>query len=829
MVDSIEARFTSFSKGKLAMDDKDVEEAMKVFDKSKHLFLTNASPLGSGRIRKRITTSSFFLLFCFKRLSQNDVICDKVFGRWEWDSNAKFSPSGFKIMIGWDQNYVRVMVIHSSNQSMFCLIEDVSTTFKVSCTFVNANNDGKERRELWKDLENQYLFANGDPWCIMGDFNVTLKLDEHSEGMSCSSADMSEFQECIGRLEMEDINKTVSDHSPAVMIMPKSLNKRNRAFRFSNYLSDKKQFIPAVKKGWDKRIKGFKMYVLIQQLKSLKKVLKSMSWKKGNLTERVVALKEELKLIQIKSIENVQDVDIRKIATDKLREYNEAVNDEVKLLYELAKHKSIIGNICDENGIRYSGGEVPKKFVTHFKNFLGVSREIESITNAQELFTQKVINNEGIDLCKDVTTQEIDKALKSIDDNKAPEDQETLEGKRHQGIPTGNGRSLGGRMLFQKRKRVLTDKDQEAVKECYKEGTAGKERPQADARIDAEVEEMLDGTPRKKSRTARDDVKMEGNKNKRRNSRNFCGGTTQREETRLIMLLVNNESILVNLVLVDCAKTCACNDFTVVSEPKKGKDTKEYLLGTEEVSVEECCFKKGKRVLTDKDQEAVKEVYKEYIGMVKIYYEEAKRSRHGEPEDVAVNCRGTAGKERPQADARIDAEVEEMLDGTPRKKGLQEMMSKWKAIRTREEILGISVEERHKGKKHACGIRAKGSKPGKNKSRAKDKDQEAVKECYKEYIGMVKIYYEEAKRSRHGEPGDVAVNCRGTAGKERPQADARIDAEVEEMLDETPRKRSKTEKEDVNMEDVNSGGNYEATIHEKEAGTSSSDDFIIIT
>ncbi|GKB35219.1 leucine-rich repeat-containing protein [Tanacetum coccineum] len=131
---------------------------------------------------------------------------------------------------------------------------------------------------------------------------------------------------------------------------------------------------------------------------------------------------------------------------------------------------------------------------------------------------------------------------------------------------------------------------------------------------------------------------------------------------------INNESILVNLVLVDCAKTCACNDSTVASEPKKGKDTKEYLLGTEEVSVEECCFKKGKRVLTDKDQEAVKECYKEYIGMVKIYYEEAKRSRHGEPGDVAVNCRGTAGKERPQADARIDAEVEEMLDGTPRKK-----------------------------------------------------------------------------------------------------------------------------------------------------------------
>lgn len=32
------------------MDDKDLEEAMKLFDKSKHLFLTNASSLGSGTV-----------------------------------------------------------------------------------------------------------------------------------------------------------------------------------------------------------------------------------------------------------------------------------------------------------------------------------------------------------------------------------------------------------------------------------------------------------------------------------------------------------------------------------------------------------------------------------------------------------------------------------------------------------------------------------------------------------------------------------------------------------------------------------------------------------
>ena len=36
-------------------------------------------------------------------------------------------------------------------------------------------------------------------------------------------------------------------------------------------------------------------------------------------------------------------------------------------------------------------------------------------------------------------------------------------------------------------------------------------------------------------------------------------------------------------------------------------------------------------------------------------------------------------------------------------------------------------------------------------------DEEAVKECYKEYIGMVKICYEEAQRSKQGKPKEEVV------------------------------------------------------------------------
>ncbi|GKC56562.1 RNA-directed DNA polymerase, eukaryota, reverse transcriptase zinc-binding domain protein [Tanacetum coccineum] len=220
------------------------------------------------------------------------------------------------------------------------------------------------------------------------------------------------------------------------------LEKKNRAFRFSNYLTDKREFISVVKKGWERRIEGCKMYILMQKIKNLKKDLKKLSWKNGNVSERVVCLKEELKLIQSQFINNVHDADIRKKVAAKLSEYNEAVDNEIKLIYQLAKvewlqegdkntayfhqvikerkHKSFIGDICDEHGIRHSGNEVPQQFVTHFKNFLGISRESDDINNAQELFTQKVLNNEGVNLCKDVTIQEIEEALKSIDDNKAP-------------------------------------------------------------------------------------------------------------------------------------------------------------------------------------------------------------------------------------------------------------------------------------------------------------------------------------------------------------------------------------------------------------------------
>nr|XP_043606150.1 retinoblastoma-related protein isoform X2 [Erigeron canadensis] len=73
---TFEARFQDFCKGRLMMDDKALDEAMKLFEKSKHLFLTNTSTLGSGTPEEAEHYWFAFLLFSLKRLSHKDAAED---------------------------------------------------------------------------------------------------------------------------------------------------------------------------------------------------------------------------------------------------------------------------------------------------------------------------------------------------------------------------------------------------------------------------------------------------------------------------------------------------------------------------------------------------------------------------------------------------------------------------------------------------------------------------------------------------------------------------------------------------------------------------------
>ncbi|GKF03936.1 RNA-directed DNA polymerase, eukaryota, reverse transcriptase zinc-binding domain protein, partial [Tanacetum coccineum] len=180
---------------------------------------------------------------------------------------------------------------------------------------IYASNSYIDRRKLWRDLGAQKSITNGDPWVIIGDFNVSLKVEEHSNGSSALSNEMNEFLDSTREIEVEDILSSgfhftwtksrgnpkcktlkkldrimineafmekfpsshgmflpylISDQSPAVLKLPNGMEKRRKAFRFSNFVTNKKEFLPIVKKAWETEIDGHMMYKVVKKLKLMK-------------------------------------------------------------------------------------------------------------------------------------------------------------------------------------------------------------------------------------------------------------------------------------------------------------------------------------------------------------------------------------------------------------------------------------------------------------------------------------------------------------------------------------------------------------------------------
>ncbi|GJT64892.1 RNA-directed DNA polymerase, eukaryota, reverse transcriptase zinc-binding domain protein [Tanacetum coccineum] len=95
----------------------------------------------------------------------------EYFGSWIWQTKL-MSRIGFRIAVGWDASNVKCSHVHTSCQSMLCLVEVLSSQQTFFYTFIYDANKGRDRKELWKDL-NLYKRIMGDStWAIMGDVNL---------------------------------------------------------------------------------------------------------------------------------------------------------------------------------------------------------------------------------------------------------------------------------------------------------------------------------------------------------------------------------------------------------------------------------------------------------------------------------------------------------------------------------------------------------------------------------------------------------------------------------------------------------------------------------
>ncbi|GJV08696.1 RNA-directed DNA polymerase, eukaryota, reverse transcriptase zinc-binding domain protein [Tanacetum coccineum] len=140
----------------------------------------------------------------------------------------------------------------------------------------------------------------------------------------------------------------ISDHSPALLKLPNGMARRRKAFRFSIFVTDDKEFIPTVKKAWKLDIEGHMM---------------------------VNKLRECLKDSQAEVDKNPHNDNVKSKSCQVHKEYYDAMRDENNLLMQKAKiewlkdgdrnteffhkiikgriHKGRIMTICNEKGKRF--------------------------------------------------------------------------------------------------------------------------------------------------------------------------------------------------------------------------------------------------------------------------------------------------------------------------------------------------------------------------------------------------------------------------------------------------------------------------------------------
>lgn len=72
---------------------------------------------------------------------------------------------------------------------------------EIICSFVYASNRMEDMRALWEDLKKHQdsPMIRNKPWIVMGDFNETLEVEEHSDHATSPmvSHGMREFQEMV--------------------------------------------------------------------------------------------------------------------------------------------------------------------------------------------------------------------------------------------------------------------------------------------------------------------------------------------------------------------------------------------------------------------------------------------------------------------------------------------------------------------------------------------------------------------------------------------------------------------------------------------------------
>ncbi|XP_071719218.1 uncharacterized protein [Rutidosis leptorrhynchoides] len=293
----------------------------------------------------------------------------------------------------------------------------------------------------------------------MGDFNASLNIEETSAGSSKFKIAMREFQECVGKMCMNDVNHVGFEFTWNQRPQSSSgiLKKIDRVMENDEFVSKftnasvvfhpykKSYHCPAVlpiPEGWKVDIHGHRMFTVVKRLRLLKRPIRKLMWCKGNLHARVVECRTALDKVQLDLDGDPHSSVLRSAVCAKLKDYNQAVLDEEMFLKQKFKiewlragdnntsyfHRVVKGRInrtrihalFDANDRLVEGSDVPNLFVKHYEDFLRKLAYCNEIPTPGTLFVNRISQHASTKMIRKVSDSEIKRVMFDIGDNKSP-------------------------------------------------------------------------------------------------------------------------------------------------------------------------------------------------------------------------------------------------------------------------------------------------------------------------------------------------------------------------------------------------------------------------
>ncbi|GJS94428.1 sodium/hydrogen exchanger 6, partial [Tanacetum coccineum] len=278
-----------------------------------------------------------------------------------------------------NDDIVGVLIMAQTNQVMHVQVKVKADSKTLFCSFIYVVNYYVDRRQLWHDLDLYSHLMQGNPWILLGDFNASLNLEDHSSGSYRPNIAMQDFKDCEVKIEVMDINNMgsfaifqpyrISDHSPCLIQIP-VLNEVQKPLN-----------------------RNPDCHVLREEKAHYLQAFNN------------ALLDEERFLKQKAKVEWLQEGDSNSTY------FHKVVKSKC--------HKSRIEIITDSNGVSFEGNDVLGIFVSHFETFLGVEGNTIHL-DTQGIFSNAIRAQKADVMIRDITNYEIKVSMFSIRDNKAP-------------------------------------------------------------------------------------------------------------------------------------------------------------------------------------------------------------------------------------------------------------------------------------------------------------------------------------------------------------------------------------------------------------------------